>query len=175
MFSLSENRYFFLRLVFQSQLYQGLQGDFTHCRVKKWHCCHSLPLEQYVKVSFHTAQASTKPLCRSRWHNKSYATFTILTCSLLTHCRRMHTLWLKRSFAFPPLRKILQISSWRDTRRKSALLPVGMMLPCGVTPIRAITERPSLFPPSYTRPLSAFLTVGLPLLAEVRVYRVPYK
>ena len=49
------------------------------------------------------------PFDRSRWHKKSYATFTILTCSLLTHCRRMHTLWLKRSFAFPPLRKILQI------------------------------------------------------------------
>ena len=51
------------------------------------------------------------PFDRSRWHNKSYATFTIHTCSLLAHCRRMHTLWLKRSFAFPPLRKILQIFS----------------------------------------------------------------
>ncbi len=32
------------------------------------------------------------PPDRSRWYNKSYATFTILTCSLLTLCRKMHTL-----------------------------------------------------------------------------------
>ena len=59
------------------------------CRVKKWHSCHSFPLEQFVRAPPHTAQASAKPLCRSRWHNFCCATFTILTCSLLVRCRRM--------------------------------------------------------------------------------------
>ena len=136
-----------------------------------------LPPLRTVRERLHSYGSSLikAPFDRSRWHNKSYATFTIHTCSLLAHCRRMHTLWLKRSFAFPPLRKILQIFSWRETRRKSAPLPVGIMLPHGAIPIRSITERPSLFPPSYARPPSAFLAVGLPLLAEERVCRVPYK
>ena len=129
----------------------------------------------HATFAAHGSSLIKAPFDRSRWHTKSYAIFTILTCSLLTHCRRMHTLWLKRSFAFPPLRTILQTFSWRETQRKFAPLPVGIMLPYGAIPIRSITERPSLFPPSYARPLSAFLAVGLPLLAEERVYRVPYK
>jgi hypothetical protein len=120
-----------------------------------------LPLSplRTVRERFHSYGSSLvkAPSDRSRWYNKSYATFTILTCSLLTHCRRMHTLWLKRSFAFPPLRTILQIFSWRETRRKSAPLPVGIMLPCGAIPIRSITERLSLFLTSLTR-----IPIGFP-------------
>jgi len=58
---------------------------------------------------------------------------------------------------------------------RSLGIPVGILLPCGAIPIRSITEWPSLFPSSYARPPSTFLTVGLPLLAEARVSRVPYK
>jgi hypothetical protein len=54
-------------------------------------------------------------------------------------------------------------------------LPVGMMLPCGAIPVRPITGRLSLFPPSHARPPSAFLAVGLPFPAKGRVCRVPRK
>jgi len=46
-----------------------------------------------------------------------------------------------------------------------------MMLPFGSIPIRFITKRRSLSPYSSTRLLSAFLTVGLPLLARRKTYR----
>jgi len=58
---------------------------------------------------------------------------------------------------------------------RSLGIPVGILLPCGAIPIRSSTEWPSLFPSSSARPPSTFLTVGLPLLAEARVSRVPYK
>jgi hypothetical protein len=43
--------------------------------------------------------------------------------------------------------------TYANTRGKSAGFHRGMMLPCGATPIRSITERPSLAPSSFTRRL----------------------
>ena len=128
-------------------------------RVRKQRCRCSLPLEPCMRVSQHTAQAFAKPLCRSRRHNLCYAAFTILTCSLLTRCRRMHTLWLKRSFAFPPYKEdstnflvtrdpaeVCTVTSWDNValRRNpypfhyrtafafsTILCPPSIGLPCG--------------------------------------------
>ena len=36
-------------------------SGFGRGRVRKWHCCHSLPSEPDVKVSLHPAQAAAKP------------------------------------------------------------------------------------------------------------------
>ena len=116
------------------------------------------PSEPYVTVSRHTAQALTKAAARRPGCRTVPAAFAILTGSRLTaHGGRWCTSGRGHRHLPSSVMSVLQALSRRSTRWTSAPSRVG---PTG--PIRPVTGRRSLLPPSHPIRPWAGLTVRLP-------------
>jgi len=135
----------------------------------------------------HTAHIFLSPLEGACF--VSLTALTMRTCSLLTswwhlaQChanvpgsRRAHRrMLLSPSSAFPPVEGTQALSS-RKTRRKSTRFRVewSCRYSAGATPVRPITERPSLSPPSFTRHTNNIPYGSPATMAVGRAYHVSH-